>query len=557
MTRLWLACALLAACASRPALPEVRFANAPIALAVNDRLDVARTPEKRIALPDLYVFDGTFYRRAARALELPRHHRALGVNALDEVPDSTWFTNRIGVRALTPEDIRTGPVTDSPERHKPWTITSTKTGGTAVGFIIKDASGAKYMLKFEDASQAAELETGAHMVVNRLLWACGYNVAEDHVVHLRPDDLTAAPDAAVTDVTGEHVRRLDRAEIDRQLARVRHEPDGRIRALASRWLDGVTLGGHPAEGVRGDDRNDRIPHEERRDLRGQYAIYAWLDAVDVTEGQFVDTWVADPKDKNRHYVKHYAIDFGKSLGVMADVARDWWRSVHYRIDLAEMVRSFFTFGLSSRWWADRQGPQLRGVASMFEARTFDPGGWHPDSPGYVPFLAADRFDNFWAAKIIARFTRDQIRAAVEAGQYTDPRAVDYLTDTLVARQRTTVAYWFARVNPLDRFAVDSTPDGDELCFYDLAITSRLAPASGTRYAITRYDMRGQQIDAQTGVAGSAGRTCARLPLQGASGDGYTIVRVSTLRPSFAGETFVHLARDPQTGASRVIGIWRS
>ena len=72
MTRRWLACALLAACASRPALPEARFANAPIAAAVNDRLDVARPPEKRIAFPDLYVFDGTFYRRAARALDEPQ-----------------------------------------------------------------------------------------------------------------------------------------------------------------------------------------------------------------------------------------------------------------------------------------------------------------------------------------------------------------------------------------------------------------------------------------------------------------------------------------------------
>ena len=32
--------------------------------------------------------------------ELPRSRRALGVNALDEVPDSTWFTNRLGVRDL-------------------------------------------------------------------------------------------------------------------------------------------------------------------------------------------------------------------------------------------------------------------------------------------------------------------------------------------------------------------------------------------------------------------------------------------------------------------------
>ena len=39
-------------------------------------------------------------------------------------------------------------------------------------------------------------------------------------------------------------------------------------------------------------------------------------------------------------------------------------------------------------------------------------------------------------------------------------------------------------------------------------------------------------------------------------DGYTIVRLATARPGFAGDTFVHVARDPGTGAPRVIGVWR-
>jgi hypothetical protein len=79
-----------------------------------------------------------------------------------------------------------------------------------------------------------------------------------------------------------------------------------------------------------DDPNDRIPHEARRDLRGLLAIDTWLDAVDVTEGQFVDSWVEDPAVKGRHYVVHYAVDFGKSMGAMGDIDHDWWRV--YRVD---------------------------------------------------------------------------------------------------------------------------------------------------------------------------------------------------------------------------------
>jgi hypothetical protein len=557
MRPLGFACAVLAGCASGPVVPEVRFANAPVAVAVNDRLDVKRAPHSRLFLPDTYVWDGTIGRPLSRALELPRDRRALGVNALDEVPDSTWFTNRIGVRELTPDEIRNGPLTDDLERHKPWTIHSTKIGGTAPGLIIKDATGVKYLLKFDPTDEPPELETGNHVIVNRLLWACGYHVAEDRIVYLRSEDLVLARDATVKDLTAGDQRRLDRAELERDLARVRHEPDGRIRALASRWIDGVTLGGHPAEGVRDDDPNDRIPHELRRDLRGAYPIYAWVDSVDVTEGQYVDAWVADPGEPARHYVKHYLIDFGKSLGAMGDIAVDWWRSVYYRVDLSGMLRNLFTFGLNDRPWQDRHAPRLKGVASLFEARTFDPGSWHPDSPGYLPFLTADRFDRFWGAGLVARFSRAQIRAAVEAGRFSDPRAADYLTDTLVARQRATAAYWFARVNPLDRFTLEAAAGRDELCFDDLAVVSRIAPAEATRYTVTSYDIDGRELDAHTIPAASDGRACARIRLTADDRrDGYTIVRLATTRPGFTGDTFVHVARDPSSGAPRLIGVWR-
>lgn len=87
-----------------------------------------------------------------------------------------------------------------------------------------------------------------------------------------------------------------------------------MRALVSRYLDGKPLGGHPAKGVRADDPNDLIPHELRRDLRGTAAIFAWLDSVDLHLGNTLDMYVTDPADPQRHYVKHYFIDFGIGLG---------------------------------------------------------------------------------------------------------------------------------------------------------------------------------------------------------------------------------------------------
>jgi hypothetical protein len=538
----------VAACAT-PAVPGVRFVNAPPVTAVNDRRDVPAKPEDREFLMSLYHYEAIVQRPLDRTLALQPPRRALGVNALDEVPDSTWFTNRIGVRALTLDELTTGPLTiDSPELHKPWKIKSTKVGGGEVGFIIADARGEKFLLKF-DSRGYPETETATHVIVGKLLWAFGFNVTEDFVVSLTRDDLVIAPDAVMTDQFGDK-HPLDRAELERGLALIEIGKDGQIRGMASRWLDGKPLGGHPAEGVRADDPNDRIPHELRRDLRGAYPVFAWLDHVDVQESNFIDMWVKDRRDPRLHYVTHYLIDFGKSFGVMATTGQDPRRGHAYVIDLAEMSRQLVTGGLLERPWDDRIAPKLRGVGS-FEAASFDPGSWKIDYPVYAPFLISDRIDKFWGAKILMRFTREQLHAVVETGKLTDPRAVEYVTDTLVARQRATGAYWFARVNPLDRFAVSD----DQLCFDDLSVVYHLAEAATTRYQVTRFDRDARAVGEVSADVGAEGRTCVPIALTG-DGDGYTMVRIETARPGFTGTTLVHLARTPTSGAPRVIGIWR-
>ncbi len=547
---------LVTGCAAATVVPAARFANAPAVQRVDDRRDVATPPAPRLFLPELYHYDGIFQRRLTRALELPRARRALGVNALDEVPDSTWFTNRIGVQALTPAQIRRGPLThDSPELHRPWTVRSSKVGGSSLGLIIKDTRGDKFLVKF-DTRGHPEIETATHVIVNRLMWAAGYHVAEDQIVYLRPDDLVVGPDAKRKRIDGRDDGPLTRADLDRALAGIEVEPDGRLRALVSRWIDGKTLGGHPAEGVRRDDPNDRIPHELRRDLRGARPIFAWVDHVDVQEGNFLDSWATDPADPARHYVTHYLIDFGKSLGGMAELDVDWRRGHNYLFDLRDIAWTFATLGMTDRAWQHRPMPTLRGVG-LFDATTFDPAAWRPDSPAYLPFLTADRIDRFWGAKIVARFTRAQLRAAVEAGALSDPRAADYLVDTLVARQRAVARDAFARVNPLDRFAIAPALDGRRVCFEDLAIAGGHTPADHTRYVVTAFDAQARPFGVFMAAGALDGHACAPLVLVGADADaGYTILRIATVRARFAGETFVHVARDLRSGEPRVIGVWR-
>ena len=546
---LWLAAV---GCAPAATVPPARFANAPPVHAVNDRVDTPAEPERHVSLRHFDFYDAAFAQPIVRALELPRDRRAIGVNAIDEVPDSTWFTNRIGIRDLTPGEIERGPLTiDSPERHLPWTVHSTKpSAGAASGVMITDARGIRFMLKFDEPAWP-ELLTATDVVSNRLIWACGFNVAEDQIVEFTPADLVVAPDATVPDPLGETKHKLTRAELDRQLAALPRAADGRLRAMATRWLAGKSLGGPRDHGTRDGDPNDVIPHELRRDLRGERAIFAWLDHDDTRRDNFLDMWVADPADPHHHHVRHYQIDFDKTLGAMPTTTRDPRVGHRRSLDLPDMLASLAMLGLRPHPWGTDTAPPYRGVAARFGAWDFDPGGWRSDLQ-YLPLQLADRFDAFWGAKLVGRFTRDQIRAAVSAGRYSDPRAVDYVTDTLVARQRALTRYWYARVNPLDRFAAIEDAAGVAVCFDDLAIGAAHASAAETSYLITRHDRAGRPIAPAVRVAATAARTCT----PGAPLAGYTIFELVTDRPGVAGATYVHVARDP-AGAPRVIGLWRT
>jgi hypothetical protein len=518
-------------------------------MAVNDRRDVPKPPAEREFVRSLYNFDGQFHRRITRALELHRPQRAQGINALDEVPDSTWFTNRVGVRDVSPEEIAAAPGgAGSPEAHKPWTIVSTKAGGATVGFVIKDARGKQFLLKFDPLGHP-EAETATQVIMGKLIWAFGFNVTEDYVIYVDKRDLVLARNAVIKDPFG-NKRPLDQRELDKRLATIEQAPDGRIRALASAWLDGKPLGGHPFEGVRRDDPNDRIPHELRRDLRGAYALFSWLDHNDIHAGNMLDVWVADPDDPKRHYVKHYWIDYGIGLGFGAAKNREPRFGYEFYLDFRLIVRHLLFLGAGGRPWADRTRPELRGVG-LYETKLYDPGSWVSSTPAYIPIYVADRIDKFWASKIIMRFTREQIRAAVDSAKLSDPRAAAWLTDALIERQRKTARYWFERVNPLEEFAVDAK----SLCFKDLAIVYAFAPVRTTRYVVEFLDRNGNPVGTTKLAAAASGVSCAKLELA-SGGEGYTIARITTRRRDFTRSTFVHIARDPTTAVPRVIGIWR-
>ncbi len=539
----------LAAC-TRPPAGTVRYANAPPVWRVSDRTPLDKMPAEREYNRSLYQTDGFVVRRATRAMDMQDPVRARDVNALDEVPDSTWFTNRIGVRDMSIEEIRRGANIDpSPFTNLPWTITSAKVGGTALGFIFEDSKGDKYLLKV-DMKEVPEMETGAHIVAHRLLWALGFNVPQDYVGYIDPKSILVDKKASKKDPLGNKTP-LTPSEVLESLQLAYHREDGQLRVLASRYLSGIPIGPYAREGTRPDDPNDRIPHEHRRSLRGQAAIFSWFNHTDMQEDNTLDAFVRYPgpdgKPTDRGHVVHYLIDFGKAFGVMGYV--NSWKTVGYtyRADVGMALRSLLTLGLWKRPWDGIEVPTYKGLG-LFESDHFDAGAWRTNSP-YWPYEDADRFDGYWGAKLVMRFTRAQIDAAVAEALYSDPRTATYIADTLVARQRKVGAYWFRQVSPLDHFATKDS----QLCFDDLALVYGLESPRGHRYRVETFDRDGTALGATTLPASAT----ACVDVRAAAGaESYTIVKLAALRNAIAlPPVLVHLARD-DAGAMRVIGVRR-
>ena len=551
--------AIFAISCHRSGLDGVRYVNAPVVTAVNDRAHTPDPPAESLDLQLLEHYDSLVYDRLMRPAELNGRQLALDINALGEVPDSTWFTNRISARDLSADEIRRGPNRGSgPEARKPWKVVSSKAVGVAPGFIFEDAAGDRYLLKL-DLRGHPESESGAHIIVHRLLWALGYNVPEDWLVTFGRGDLEIAAGAVVSDELGEK-RPMTSADLDAVLARGHASPIGAYRAIASEFVPGKPLGGFAESGVRRDDPNDTIEHQHRRVLRGLYPIFAWLKHTDIKQGNFLDTYVDDPERPGRRYVRHYLIDFGKALGVLARISKLRADGHAHWIDFDSAGRSLLTAGLYKRPWDGLETPRYRGVG-IYEVARYDPGRFEVRFP-WEPFEQADDRDRFWGAKLMMRLRPEHIRAAVEAARYSSPEATRYMIDTLIARQRITARHWFRRANPLDRFAARRTGDGLELCFDDLARTYRLESRSllrATRYRVRAFDYAGERLGyrAQMTLDPRTGRLCAVALPMGRSRSGYTIIAIDTLRPGTSDRpVLVHVAEAPESKEPRVIGVRR-
>lgn len=393
--------------------------------------------------------------------------QSVNVNRFDEVPNSSWFTNRNHVRTLTTAEVRNGTLGEHLMPMPPYEIKSVKKHGVNPGFNIKDANDKRWVVKLDPPGHP-QIGSGADAVVSRLLWAAGYNVPHDVSFTFRRDQLTLDPDL----VEGEDGEPPFTAEnLDSLLTRGAVGDDGRRYGQASLFLEGTPIGHIDMRGRRPDDPNDLYKHRNRRELRGLYVLISWLNSWDTKDHQSLDTFV-ETKD-SLGYVRHHLLDLGAALGAAAEGAKALPTGYEYKVDWGWIGRRLFTFGFVTEPW--RRAEQESGIPSVgnFEAAEYEPDRFKPLMP-HPAFGKRTSRDGYWGAKLVASFSDAQIAAAIDAAGYEDPRAKPYLLRTLAERRDKVARHWFDRVAPVDFFHVD----GGTLHFRDLAVDRGLASPRG-------------------------------------------------------------------------------
>jgi len=478
--------------------------------------------------------------------------RAANINTIGEVPDSSWFENRMSHRVMTIEELVRGPNQgDGPDVSTPWRIVGAKTAGITPGFRIVDARGDLYFIKF-DPLNWPQMATSTEVVGTKFFYAFGYHTPENYLVRWS-GEYTLDRESEVLWDDG-HRTLLNEAYINELLENVPVRPDGTIQVVASKGLLGSPIGPFDFQGTRSDDPNDIFPHEDRRELRAYRVFTAWMNHNDSDSVNTLDMWIDKDEDSvedGRGYVRHNLIDFGTVMGSGAWQPHARRIGNEYYIEFTPALKSAATLGIWDRPWR-KVHYDIYPSVGRFESDYFQPETWKPDYPN----PAFDRMtlqDALWATRTVMRFTDEMIRAMVACGRYDDPAAQEHVIETLIERRDKTVRYWLAQINPVDGFEVADAPDGEHrLAFTNLGVEAGLAGECSYGYAWHTFG-NGTGVYQAIGSPGLSPRPELRIPSSDAE---FIMVKLSSScpdQPKWTSEVDVYLQNGP---APSVVGIER-
>lgn len=408
----------------------------------------------------------------------PSNTRAQNVNTIDEVPDSGWFTNRILPRHVSTADLIRGPNVGAPPNAERWVLVREKTAGYSPGFTARDGNGETWFLSF-DPPDAPEGATAAMTIASKIFWALGYNQIETFITSVDPGKLTIDPAATMRRPNGKRTP-FTQNDLKAVFERAFRNPDGTYRAAAGRLLQGKVLGPFRYEGTRTDDPNDIVAHEHRRELRALRVFGAWTNLTDLKAGNTLDTLVTV---NGRAVIRHYLQDVGSTFGVGANGPHDWDEGFEHFYEGSSSVRRLTSLGFARSPWQRAKYAPYPSVG-RFESEEFDPLGWRPHAAtaAYMEMLPDDAF---WAARRVAAFDDELIRAVVHTGELSDAAAEQHLATVLIQRRDKIARAYLTNVNPVVNPKLDA--DGT-LTIQNAAVEAHAAAApEGYRTVWAEFD----------------------------------------------------------------------
>ena len=534
MARRHLLVALAIASCATPPRP---FRDQPVVWTDDDRRPFAPRPEYYGSPLAWTGAEETLFRPLSDALLLKQGGEAKNANALDEVPDSSWFENRLSRRQLSTEELVRGSCTaPPPESELPWTVVGAKLEGQTPGFRIRTAKGHVYFLEF-DFPRQPELASIAGVFGSRVYFAAGFHAVCDRVAFFRDEDMVVPP---VEKQGGK--KRISPQEVHDILAHAPPPRDGKFRVKASLLAEGEPLGNWSWAGVTDDDPNDILPHEDRRELRATRLLTAWLNHYDTGDNQTLSMWI--PAGEGRGWVRHHMIDWNDSLGFLWAPELDQISrrlGFTYYFDVGIIGRDFITLGTRQESWDRAHFGPTGETLGYFDDAEFVPEEWKSGYPNPA-FARMTERDAAWMARILARFTDERIGLLLDEARADTPLVRSELLRILKGRRDRILQRWLVRLSSFTDPVVEARDGARWVCMLDRAEEAGMG-APPDPWAAVWSDSR-QAV--RTALERRPGGVCARVP---ADAPDYVVIDVYSGREG-QGPARVHLRSGQLVGLER-------
>jgi hypothetical protein len=460
------------------AVPVVHFApDDPVMVDRDDAIDASGFA--KLELSEAYdLLENQFGKPGDRT-----PMRAQNVNTIDEVPDSSWFTNRIGTHDLSVDELTRGANSVDPREAAEWNqwvvVSGKGPGGFQPGFRAVRAGDPDRVYQLEvDPKGYPRLATGAEMIGTLIYHALGYNVEDFYVIKVDPRNITIADKATIRDAAGE--RRFTSHDLHNVLLVAAKDAQGRVYMSAAQ-TSGGDAGHFEYHGTRSDDPNDIYPHEHRRELRANRVFAAWLAHDD---SRAINTRNIKVQADGRTYVRHYMHDFGAILGSSTRFPEPKTSNHEYYIDKGAGLKELFSLGLYTPRYVRVKPPRdMPPSVGWFESASFQPEKWKANYPN-TAFSNMQVDDAFWGARLVSRFSDSAIEAIVQQAGYDDPQAVQYLVRTLIHRRDIIARTWLTQINPIVNPALSAS---GRLTFTNAAVAARVTTGGAYTIAWSSFD----------------------------------------------------------------------